>query len=120
MEGNASEIPLLGKLAAWPPLPIQTGDQDDDFCFVAEETIEGDGAGESHQCNKCKEKRKRRQKKRYPRSPELEVQPWQAQGSELLYVVSAGPGLEIRTNWLGRRAWWMMTHSPTVPKGGWL
>ena len=27
-----------------------------------------------------------RQKKRYPRSPELEVQPWQAQGSELLYV----------------------------------
>ena len=92
MERDASEIPLFGKLAAWPPLPIQTGDQDDDFCFVAEMTLEGDGAGESHQCNKCKEKRKRRQKKRYPRSPEPEVQPWQAQGSELLYVVSAGPG----------------------------
>ena len=54
-------------------------------------TLEGDGAGESHQCNKCKEKRKCRQKKRYPRSPEPEVQPWQAQGSELLYVVSVGP-----------------------------
>ena len=54
--------------------------------------MEGDGAGESHQCNKCKAKRKRRQKKRYPRSLELEVQPWQAQGFELLYVVSAGPG----------------------------
>ena len=61
------------ELAAWPPLPIQTGDQDDDFYFVAEMTLEGDGAGESHQCNKCKEKRKRRQKKRYPQSPEPEV-----------------------------------------------
>ena len=54
--------------------------------------MEGDGAGELHQCNKCKDKQKRRQKKRYPRSPELEVQPWQAQGFELLYVVSTGPG----------------------------
>ena len=48
VEGDASEIPLFGKLAAWPPLPIQTGDQDDDFCFIAEMTMEGDGAGESH------------------------------------------------------------------------
>ena len=31
-----------------------------------------------------------------------------------------GQGQTIRTSWLGRRAWWMMTHSPTVPKGGWL
>ena len=31
-----------------------------------------------------------------------------------------GQGQRIRTNWLGRRAWWMMTHSPIVPKGGWL
>ena len=92
MERNASKIPLFGKLAAWPPLPIQMGDQDDDFCFIAKTTLEGDGAGESHQCNKCKEKQKRRQKKRYPQSPEPEVQPWQAQGSELLYVVNAGPG----------------------------
>ena len=73
MEGDASEILLLGKLATWPPLPIQTGDQDDDFCFVAEMTMEGDGTGELHQCNKCKEKWKRIQKKRYPRSLELEV-----------------------------------------------
>ena len=90
MERDASEIPLLGKLAAWPALPIYTGDQDDDFCFVDETTMEGDGAGESHQCNKCRDKQKRKKKKRYPRSPEPEVQPWQAQGSELLYVVSTG------------------------------
>ena len=25
---------------------------------------------------------------------------------------------QIRTSWLGRLAWWMMQHSPTVPKGG--
>ena len=31
-----------------------------------------------------------------------------------------GQGQKIRTNWLGRRAWWMMMHSPTIPKGGWL
>ena len=75
------------------PFAIQTGNQDGDFCLIAEMTMEGDGAGESHQCNKCKDKQKRRQKKRYPRSPELEAQLWQAQGSELLYVVSAGPRL---------------------------
>ena len=92
MEGNATEIPLLKKLAAWPPLPIQTGDQDDDFCFIVETTMEGDGAGELHQCNKCRDKRKRKKKRRYPRSPEPEVQPWQAQGFELLYVVSVGLG----------------------------
>ena len=94
MVRDATEIPLLRKLAAWPPLPIQTGDQDDDFCFIDETTMEGDGAGDSHQCNKCRDKRKRRKKKRYPRSPEPEVQPWQVQGSKLLYVVSAGPGPE--------------------------
>ena len=94
MERDASKILLFGKLAAWPPLPMQTGDQDDDFCFVAEMTMEGDGAGESHQCNKYKDKRKRRQKKRHPRSPEPEVQPWQAQGSELLYVFNVGLGPE--------------------------
>ena len=60
--------------------------------FIAETTLEGDGAGDAHQCNKCRDKQKRKKKKRYPRSPELEVQPWQAQGSELLYVVSTGPG----------------------------
>ena len=27
-------------------------------------------------------------------------------------------GQQIRTNWLGRRAWWMTTHSLIVPKGG--
>ena len=48
MERDASEIPLLGKLAAWPPLPIWTGDQDDEFCFVIETTLEGDGAGGLH------------------------------------------------------------------------
>ena len=94
MEGDASEILLPGKLVAWPLLSIQTGDQDDDFYFIAEKTIEGDGAGELHHCNKCKEKRKHKQKKRYSRSPKLEVQPWQAQGSKLLYTVSAGPGPE--------------------------
>ena len=55
--------------------------------------MEGDGAGESPQCNKCKEKQKRKQKRTHPRSPEPEVQPWQAQGSELLYVVRIGLGL---------------------------
>ena len=30
-----------------------------------------------------------------------------------------GQGQQIRTNWLGRRAWWMMTHSPIVLQGGW-
>ena len=29
-----------------------------------------------------------------------------------------GQGQQIRTSWLGRLAWWMMQHSPTVPKGG--
>ena len=66
-------------------------DQDADFCFIAKTTMEGDGVGDSHQCNKCREKRKHREKKRYLRSPKLEVQPWQMQGSKLLYVVSAGP-----------------------------
>ena len=92
MERNAPEIPLLGKLAAWPPFPMHMGDQNDDFCFIAETTMEGYGAGELHQCNKCKEKQKHRQKKRYPRSPKTEVQPWQMQGFELLYVVNVGPG----------------------------
>ena len=55
MEGSQSEIPLLGKLAAWPPLPIQTGDQDDNFCFIDETTMEGDGVGESYQCSKCRD-----------------------------------------------------------------
>ena len=29
-----------------------------------------------------------------------------------------GQGQQIRTSWLGRLAWWMMQHSPIVPKGG--
>ena len=91
MERDASEIPLPKRLAAWTPFPIQTGVQDDDLCFVDETTVEGDGARESHQCNKCRDKRKCKKKKRYPRSLELEVQPWEAQGSELLHVVSPGP-----------------------------
>ena len=48
MERDGSEIPLFGKLASWAPLPIQTGDQDDDFYFIAEMTMEGDGARELH------------------------------------------------------------------------
>ena len=48
VEINTTEIPLLGKLAARTPLPIQTGDQDDDLCFVIETTMKGDGARESH------------------------------------------------------------------------
>ena len=55
--------------------------------------MEGDDVGDSHQCNKCRDKQKCKKKKRYSRSPEPEVQPWQAQGSELLYMVSTGPGL---------------------------
>ena len=48
MERNAKEIPLIKKLAAWTPLLIQMGDQDDDFYFVVETTLEGDGARELH------------------------------------------------------------------------
>ena len=65
------------------------------YCFI-DDAIEGDGAGVLHQSNGqregCREKRKRKKKKRYPRSPKPKVQPWQAQGSELFYVVNAGPG----------------------------
>ena len=92
MEKDATEILLIGKLAAWAPLPIQMGDQCDDFYCVDETTLEGDGAGDLHQCNKCRDKQKRKKKKRYPRSPEPKVQPWQAQGFELLYMISVGPG----------------------------
>ena len=101
VEGDASEIPLLGKLAAWPPLPRQTGDQDDDFYFVIENTLEGDGAGDSHQCNKCKEKQKRKKKKRYPRSPEPEVQLWQAQGFGLLMWLAQGKAFKSEPTSLG-------------------
>ena len=66
MEINATEILFLGKLAARTLLPIQTGDQDDDICFVVDFTLEGDGAGEVHQCNKCKDQQKRKRKKKYP------------------------------------------------------
>ena len=34
----------------------------------------------------------KKKKKRQPLSPKPEVQPWKAQGFELLYVVSAGLG----------------------------
>ena len=95
MEGDEAEAPLLGKLDAHAPLPIQTGCWDENLCFI-DDAIEGDGAGVSHQSNGqnegCREKHKRKKKKRYPRSPKPKVQPWQAQGSELLYMVSAGPG----------------------------
>ena len=96
MEGDEAETLLLGKLDAHVPSPIRTGCRDEELCFIDDATIEGDGAGVSHQNNGqnegCREKRKRKKKKRYPQSPKPKVQPWQAQGSELLYVVSAGPG----------------------------
>ena len=76
VERDASKIPLLGKLAVWPPLPIQTGDQDDDFYFVAETTMEGDGAGELHQCNKYRDKQKRKKRKDIL-DPLNRRQPWQ-------------------------------------------
>ena len=95
MEGNEAETPLLRKLDAHAPSPIQTGSQDKEFYFI-DDAIEGDGAVVLHQSIKqiegCRENRKRKKKKRYPRSPKPKVQPWQPQGSELLYVVNAGPG----------------------------
>ena len=48
VEGNTTKTPLLGKLATQTFLPIQTRDRDDDFYFVADTTLEGDGARESH------------------------------------------------------------------------
>ena len=48
MERDAIEILLLGKVTAQTPLAIQTGGWDDDFCFVANATLEGDGAGDLH------------------------------------------------------------------------
>ena len=94
MEGDETEAPLLRKLDARVPSPIWTGCWDDELCFI-EDAIEGDGAGLSHQSKEqkegCREKGKRKKRKRYSRSPKPKVQPWQAQGSELLYVVSAGP-----------------------------
>ena len=93
MEGDETEVPLLGKLDACSPLPIWMGCQDEDLCFVGE-VIEGDGDGVLHhsieQRGECREKHKRKKKKRYPLSPKPEVQPWQAQGYELLHVVNAG------------------------------
>ena len=72
------------------------GCQDEALYFVAKDATKGDGARISHQSidvlGKCREKRKRKKNKMYPLSHEPEAQPWQAQGSELLYVVSAGPG----------------------------
>ena len=96
MEGDETESPLLRKQNTRASSPIQTGCQDEDLCFIDDDAIEGGGAGISHQSKGqkegCREKRKRKKKKRYPRSPKPKVQPWQAQGSELLYVVSAGLG----------------------------
>ena len=48
MEGDVTETPLLGKLDARAPLPIQTSCWDEDLYFI-EEAIEGDGAGVLHQ-----------------------------------------------------------------------
>ena len=96
MEGNKAEAPLLKKLDAHTTSPIRTGCRDEDLCFV-NDAIEGDGAGVLYQSTRqkegCREKRKRKKKKRYPVSPKPKVQLWQAQGYELLYVVSAGSRL---------------------------
>ena len=48
MERNATQILLLRKPAAQTPLPIQMSDRDDDFCFVTNTALEGDGVRESH------------------------------------------------------------------------
>ena len=48
MGGDSIGIPLLRKLVARNTLPIQIGDWDDDFYFVAHTTLEGDGVAESH------------------------------------------------------------------------
>ena len=83
--------------------------------------MEGDGAGESHQCNKCRDKRKTQEQKKDILNPlyrryncgkrqVLNYSRWSAQGQ----------GQQIRANWLGRRAWWMMMYSLIVSKGGWL
>ena len=95
MEGNEAEAPLFGKLDARAPSPIWTCSRDDDLWFI-DDAIEGDGAGISRQSKEqkegCREKCKRKEKKRYPLSPKPKAQPWQAQGSELIYVVSVGLG----------------------------
>ena len=71
------------------------GCRDEDLYFI-DDAIEGDVAGVSHQSKGqkegCREKRKRKKKKRNPLSPKPKVQPWQAQGSKLLYMVSIGLG----------------------------
>ena len=48
--------------------------------------------------------------------PKPEVQPWQAQGFELLYVVSAEPGRANENQLAWEACMVMMQHSPTVPK----
>ena len=47
MEGDVTKTPLLEKLDAHAPSPIQTSCWDEDLYFI-EEAIEGDGAGVLH------------------------------------------------------------------------
>ena len=96
------------------------GDQDDDFYFVRENTTEEEGAGDRISAISAKKSGNTDKRKdildplnrRYNRGKRkvLNYSTWSARGQ----------GQKISTNRLGRRAWWMMTHSPIVPKGGWL
>ena len=65
----------------------------------------------------CREKCKRKKKKRYPRSQNLRYNCGKHKVLNYSMWLVRGQGQQIRTSWLGRLAWWMMQHSPTVPKG---
>ena len=89
---EAALLSLIGKKVTWVPLPRQSGDQDINLTEKKEkegrestECVETETESEEGDSSQW-------EKKRQPLSPEPEVQPWQAQGSELLCVVSAGLG----------------------------
>ena len=120
VEGDEAETPLLGKLDACAPSPIWTGCRDEELYFIDDAVIEGDGARVSHHNNgqneECKEKRKGKKKILGPQNLRYNHGKHKVLNYSMWSV--RGQGQQIRTSWLGRLAWWMMQHSPTIPKGG--